>query len=158
LFYCNAIRLSTPFRCWFLPYLNIIIIMWLYNGRCHSHKHFPCLLILRLMIISYQTNVKWSNIGVNCPERSSTGWPDLRFQSLGKRATLNLRVRLWSILPLIQINPRCIAVLRDRCVYMTCVVGRAVCLGSIKVNIIIIIIIIIITKESQLEKMPTTTK
>ena len=34
---------------------------------------------------------------------------------------------------------RCIAVLRDRCVYMTCVVGRAVCLGSIKVNIIIII-------------------
>ena len=39
-------------------------------------------------------------------------------------------------------RPICIAVLRDRCVYMTCVVGRAVCLGYIKVNIIIIIIII----------------
>ena len=26
--------------------------------------------------------------------------------------------------------------IRDRCVYMTCVVGRAVCLGYIKVNII----------------------
>ena len=35
-----------------------------------------------------------------------------------------------------QPRPSCIAVLRNRCVYMTCVVGRAVCLGYIKVNII----------------------
>jgi len=40
-------------------------------------------------------------------------------------------------------RPSCIAVLRDRCVYMTCVVGRAVCLGYIKVNIIIIIILLL---------------
>ena len=33
----------------------------------------------------------------------------------------------------------CIVVLRDSCIYMTCVVGRAVCLDYIKLNIIIII-------------------
>jgi len=44
---------------------------------------------------------------------------------------------IYSIYPAWQPRPSCIAVLRDRCVYMTCVVGRAVCLGYIKVNIII---------------------
>ena len=47
-----------------------------------------------------------------------------------------------AVISLTVTRPSCIAVLRDRCVYMTCVVGRAVCLGYIKVIIIIIIIII----------------
>ena len=42
-----------------------------------------------------------------------------------------------AVISLTVTRPSCIAVLRDRCV-----VGRAVCLGNIKVNIIIIIIVL----------------
>jgi len=50
------------------------------------------------MIGSCQTNVGWSNIEFNSV-RSQVWWgqPHLRFQSIDKAATLDMRARLWSI-------------------------------------------------------------
>jgi len=67
--------------------------------------------------------------------RVKVGWPRPE-SAAAQRWSSTIGCPAW------QPRPRCTAVLRDRCVYMTCVVGRAVCLGYIKVNIIIIIIII----------------
>jgi len=43
--------------------------------------------------------------------------------------------------PAWQPRPSCTAVLRDRCVCVTCVVGRAVCLGCIKVNVYVYVML-----------------